>query len=439
MLTEPLALLTYCVPLVLFVLFWQRRQRRIHVASVAVRESAVASGLTEPASLHPVINASTCIGCSACIAACPEMPDHQVLGLIRGKATLIGPTDCIGHGACFTACPVGAITLVLGTERRGVDIPQVGPDFQTNVPGIFVAGELGGMGLIRNAITQGRQAIDSIRALPGIGRGKGLDVVIVGAGPAGFAASLAAMEHGLRCVTIEQDTLGGAVAHYPRGKIVMTAAADLPIVGRMRLKDSSKESLLSFWREVEADTGVKIRYGERLASVAPGPDGFAVVTTKGSYSARAILLAIGRRGTPQKLGVPGEDLPKTTYRLIEPEQYRDRRVLVVGGGDSAIEAACSLADLAAVDVTLAYRSAAFTRAKQRNRELVQSAAAEGRLRLLLQSTVTAIEPEQVRLDQSGRSLLLPNDTVIVSAGGVLPTPFLHSIGVVVERKFGTAL
>jgi thioredoxin reductase/Pyruvate/2-oxoacid:ferredoxin oxidoreductase delta subunit len=437
--TEPLALLTYCLPLVLFILFWQRQQRRIHAESISVRESNLASGLTEPASLHPVINPSTCIGCGACVAACPEMPEHQVIGMIQGKATLVGPTDCIGHGACFTACPVGAITLVLGTERRGVDIPQVGPDFQTNVPGIFVAGELGGMGLIRNAITQGRQAIDSIRALPGIGRGKDLDVLIVGAGPAGFAASLAAMEHGLRCVTVEQDALGGAVAHYPRGKIVMTSAAELPLVGKMQLKDSSKESLLKFWREVEADTGVRIRYGERLVSVAPRAAGFTVVTTRGSYAARAILLAIGRRGTPQKLGVPGEDLPKTTYRLIEPEQYRDRRVLVVGGGDSAIEAACSLADVAAVDVTLAYRSAAFTRAKQRNRERVQSAATAGRLRLLLESTVTAIEPEQVRLDQAGRGLVLPNDTVIVSAGGVLPTPFLHSLGVVVERKFGTPL
>jgi thioredoxin reductase/NAD-dependent dihydropyrimidine dehydrogenase PreA subunit len=437
--TELLGILTYLLPLLLFVLLWQRRQRRIHVASVAARDSAVESGLTEPASLHPVIDASLCIGCGACVAACPEMPEHEVLGMIRGKAALIGPTDCIGHGACFTACPVGAIALVLGTERRGVDIPQVGPDFQTNVPGIFVAGELGGMGLIRNAIAQGRQAISVIRALPAIGRGKDLDVLIVGAGPAGFAASLAAMELRLRYVTVEQDTLGGAVAHYPRGKIVMTSVAELPLVGRMKLKDSTKESLLRFWRQVEVDTGVKIRYGERLVSVLPGPNGFTAVTTKGSYSARAILLAIGRRGTPQKLGVPGEDLPKTTYRLIEPEQYRDRRVLVVGGGDSAIEAACSLADEPAVDVTLAYRSAAFSRAKRRNRERVKSAADNGRLRLLMQSTVTAIEPGQVRLDQDGKSVVLPNDTVIVNAGGVLPTPFLNSIGVSVERKFGVVL
>jgi len=436
---EPLALLTYSVPLLLFIVFWQRRQRRIHVASVAVLEDAVASGLTEPASLHPLVNESLCIGCAACVAACPEMPEHKVLGMIRGKASLIGPTDCIGHGACFTACPVGAITLVLGTERRGIDIPQVGPDFQTNVPGIFVAGELGGMGLIRNAINQGCQAIDSIRALPGIGRGNELDVLIVGAGPAGFAASLAAMRHGLRYATIEQDTLGGSVAHYPRGKIVMTSPAELPMVGKVRLSDTSKESLLKFWRKVEADTGVRIRYGERLLSAAPGKAGFTATTTKGSYQARAILLAIGRRGTPQTLGVPGEDLPKTTYRLIEPEQYRDRRVLVVGGGDSAIEAACSLAEASAADVTLSYRSSAFTRAKQRNRERVQGAAAEGRVRLLFESTVTAIEPDKVRLNQSGKPVVLPNDTVIVNAGGVLPTPFLNSLGVAVERRFGTAL
>jgi thioredoxin reductase (NADPH) len=436
---EPLALLTYSVPLLLFIVFWQRRQRRIHVASVAVLEDAVASGLTEPASLHPVVNESLCIGCAACVAACPEMPEHKVLGMIRGKASLIGPTDCIGHGACYTACPVGAITLVLGTERRGIDIPQVGPDFQTNVPGIYVAGELGGMGLIRNAINQGCQAIEAIRALPGIGRGNELDVLIVGAGPAGFAASLAAMKHGLRYATVEQDTLGGSVAHYPRGKIVMTSPAELPMVGKVRLSDTSKESLLAFWRKVEADTGVRIRYGERLLSASPGKAGFTAVTSKGSYSARAILLAIGRRGTPQTLGVPGEDLPKTTYRLIEPEQYRDRRVLVVGGGDSAIEAACSLADASAADVTIAYRSSAFTRAKQRNRERIQGAAAEGRVRVLFESTVAAIEPDKVRLNRSGKPVVLPNDTVIVNAGGVLPTPFLNSLGVAVERRFGTAL
>jgi thioredoxin reductase/NAD-dependent dihydropyrimidine dehydrogenase PreA subunit len=436
---EPLALFTYTVPLLLFIVLWQRGQRRIHVASVAVLEDAISAGLTEPASLHPLVNESACIGCAACVAACPEMPDHKVLGMIRGKAALIGPTDCIGHGACHAACPVGAITLVLGTERRGIDIPQVGPDFQTNVPGIFVAGELGGMGLIRNAITQGSQAIDSIRKLPGIGRGKDLDVLIVGAGPAGFAASLAAMEHGLRYVTVEQDTLGGSVAHYPRGKIVMTAPAKLPMVGKVRLKDTSKESLLEFWRQVEAATGVRIRYGERLLSVSRGKDGFTAVTSKGSYPVRTILLAIGRRGTPQTLGVPGEDLPKTTYRLIEPEQYRDRRVLVVGGGDSAIEAACSLAEASAADVTIAYRSKAFTRAKQRNRERVQSAAAEGRVRVLFESTVTAIEPDQVRLKHSGRPVVLPNDTVIVNAGGVLPTPFLNSMGVAVEQRFGAAL
>ena len=217
----------------------------------------------EPPTLHPEIDHRLCIGCTNCVAACPEQGSHQVLGMIRKKAHLVGPTNCIGHGACKAVCPVNAITLVFGTAKRGVDIPFINPDFQTNVPGIFIAGELGGMGLIRNAVEQGRQAMVSIADLVKPPHQNTLDVVIVGAGPAGFSATLSATELRLKHVTVEQEELGGTVAHFPRRKLVMTQPADLPIVGKMPFTEVQKETLIDYWREVEQKTGIIISYDER--------------------------------------------------------------------------------------------------------------------------------------------------------------------------------
>ncbi len=188
------ALLVYGAPLLLFYALFVRSKRVKQKRSLAIKEENEKIGLTEPTSLHPIIDLNLCKGCGACVGACPER-DKQVLGLIAGKSELINPTYCIGHGACKTACPFDAITLVFGTEKRGVDIPHVSPEFETNVPGLYIAGELGGMGLIRNAIVQGVQAMDCIskhiseKNIPGLH-----DVVIVGAGPAGFAATLGAMK-----------------------------------------------------------------------------------------------------------------------------------------------------------------------------------------------------------------------------------------------------
>ncbi|MFQ5575347.1 MAG: NAD(P)-binding domain-containing protein [Terriglobia bacterium] len=402
--------------------------------ALAVRDEAVRAGMTEPPSLHPVINPSRCIGSSSCVTACPE---HQILGIIAGKAQLINPANCIGHGACKTACPTDAITLVFGTEKRGVDIPVVSPTFETNVPGIFIAGELGGMGLIRNAIEQGRQAIESIRKLDRIGRGPHLDVLIVGAGPAGFSASLGAMQHRLRYVTVEQDSLGGTVFHYPRRKLVMTAPAELPMVGKVKFRETTKEELLEFWQRVARQTRVKINYKERVEEIAKNGHDFKVETTRGTYHTRAVLLAIGRMGTPRKLGVHGEDHPKGVYRLIDPEQYRGQHVLVVGGGDSALEAAASISEEPDTVVTLSYRADAFTRAKEKNRQKVKRAEAVGRLKVLMKSEVKKIAERHVQIDQEGKLMDIRNDAVIICAGGILPTDFLKKIGITCETKYGT--
>jgi thioredoxin reductase len=333
---------------------------------------------------------------------------------------------------------VNAITLVFGTETRGLDIPLLGSNFETSQPGIFIAGELGGMGLIRNAIEQGRQAMDAIRAVTGKNSGYEYDVLVVGAGPSGFSASLAAKSHGMKYKTIEQDTLGGTVAHYPRGKLVMTAPVDLPLYGKVRFKDTSKEALLDFWENVEAKSGVEISYRERLENITPDGDGFIATTTRGEYRVRAVLLAIGRRGTPRKLGVPGEDQNKVMYRLVDPEQFKGQHVLVVGGGDSALEAAISLSEEEGTQVTLSYRSESFSRAKQRNRDAVDQAKNSKRMRVLMSSQVKNIGENDVSIAHDDSESTFPNDAVIVCAGGILPTPFLKKIGVEVETKFGTA-
>jgi thioredoxin reductase (NADPH) len=428
-------LVMYFVPMVMIWALYLRRQRNRQQAVIALRDAARRDGLTEPSSLHPVIDPMRCIGCGSCVNACPE---HTVLGLINHKAELINPTYCVGHGACKAACPEDAITLVFGTEKRGVDIPLVKPNFETNVPGMFIAGELGGMGLIRNSVEQGRQAMDSISKLKGIGQGSGLDVVIVGAGPAGFSASLAAMERKLRFVTVEQDTLGGTVAHFPRGKVVMTAPMNLPLIGKVKITETRKEALMELWQDVQSKTGLKINEGERVEEIQKKDEGFLVKTSRATYETRAVLLAIGRRGTPRTLGVPGEEQSKVVYRLIDPEQYRGRHVLVVGGGDSALEAATSIADEADSTVTLSYRAEAFSRCKEKNRRKVQEAETAGRLRVLLQSQVKEITANRVSLDHKGQTVDLPNDAVIVCAGGILPTAFLKTIGIDVETKFGTA-
>ena len=428
----------YLLPVLAIIVWYMRRHNRLERESLHALKLATEAGMLEPPTLHPEIDPLVCIGCKSCVAACPEQDAHPVLGMIGKKARLIGPSDCIGHGACKTVCPVGAIKLVFGTATRGVDIPVVNPNFETDMPGIFIAGELGGMGLIRNAIEQGRQAMQSIGELLKVGHDNQLDLVIIGAGPAGFAATLAAKVDNLKSVTVEQEALGGTVAHFPRRKLVMTQPAELPIIGKTRFKEVQKEDLIEFWKNAEQQSGIAINYDERVDSIEParGKHGYVVTTNRAVYDTRVVLLAIGRRGSPRQLGVPGEDLPKVAYRLIDAEQYRNQNVLVVGGGDSALEAATSIAAEPGTKVTLSYRSGAFSRAKQKNREKVEAMRSAGRLKVLFNSNVKEIRPDSVLISLKDKVGQLPNDSVIVSAGGILPTAFLQKIGIKVETKWG---
>ena len=389
----------------------------------------------EPASLHPRIDLERCIGSGSCVAVCPE---NDVLAVIDGHARVVNPTSCIGHGECMRACPVDAIELVLGTERRGVDIPLVGSDFSTNVPGLYVVGELGGMGLVYNAMTQALQCVEGLRKDLGPASQGAHQVLIVGAGPAGIAAGLAAKAAGLDYALVDQHSIGGTVLHYPRHKIVMTRPVELPLYGRLKVTEVRKEALLEAWHDILDRTGLEVRTGVRVDAITADPIGpFRVETSAGPIMAERVILAMGRRGTPRKLEVPGEEQGKVVYRLIEPEAYRGLKCLVVGGGDAAVEAAVTLGD-AGAEVHLAHRKGVFDRIKRKNQDRLDASAAAGKVTILTNTTVSGIAKDSVDLMVDGEKHKLPNDRVIILIGGVLPTAFLNAAGVQIATFRGQA-
>lgn len=421
----------------LIIWFYLRSQSRSSAAIGQKVEEAKIAGLHEPVSLHPVIDVNTCIKSGACIKACPE---EDIIGIMNGRATVINASRCVGHGACFHACPVEAISLCIGTEKRGVDLPHVSQEYETNVPGIFIAGELGGMGLIRNGVEQGRQAMEYVNR--SLGKSKGgdtTDVVIVGAGPAGISASLMAKKLGLSSVILEQETLGGTVATFPRSKIVMTSPMELPMYGKVKLYNTSKSELLDLWLEVTSKNGIHIKEKSRVESIEKGGNEFTIAVANGeTLKAKRVLLAIGRRGTPRKLGVPGEMSEKVAYRLLEPELIEDKDIVVVGGGDSAIESALLLADNNRV--TLSYRKDKFSRLKPKNNERIMKAIEDGTIQIRYNTNVTEIGKDNILIKhEDGNIEELPNDLVYVFAGGILPTKFLESMGINITKRYGDAL
>lgn len=423
--------------IVIILLVYIKKQRRESKEVDVKIEHAKEEGIHEPVSLYPVVDPNRCIKSGACIDACPE---HDILGIRNGKATIINASHCIGHGACFRACPVEAISLWIGTEKRGVDLPDVGPTFETNVPGIYIAGELGGMGLIKNAVSQGKEAVENIVKTIKKDVKADYDLIVVGAGPAGISATLAAKKYNLKVLTLEQDTLGGTVYTFPRSKIVMTSPMDLPLYGKIKFRETSKSELLELWHTVLSKNDIQIKENSKVEAIVPEGKIFKVETTAGeTYTTKTVLVAIGRRGTPRKLNIKGEDTEKVAYRLLEPEEIKNKNILVVGGGDSAIESALLLAD--ENKVTLSYRSESFSRLKVRNAESINEAIKNKTITVIFNSNIVAIDTDTITysIKDSADVLKLKNDLVYIFAGGELPTQFLKKIGIDVTTKYGESV
>jgi len=322
----------------------------------------------------------------------------------------------------------------MASPGMSADLPVLSAQQETNLPNLFIAGELGGLALIKNAINQGRDCVDTIASranalrngsAPGV-----LDLLIVGAGPAGISASLRAMERKLNYLTIEQDEIGGTVAKFPRQKLVMTSPVELPLYGKFKKLELSKEDLIALWKSLLQRSDFNVRTGEKVENIQKGGDRiFTVVSDKGQYRARAVILGLGRSGNPRKLGVKGEDLPKVMYRLIETDHYINKRILVVGGGDSAVEAAMGLANQKGNSVTLSYRREAFGRIKERNARRIQEYIRSKRVEVLFNSLPTEFRSDAAILQVNGSSRQIPNDYVWVFAGGEPPRAFLEKIGV----------
>ncbi len=419
--------------LVVMIIYLRRQRKASRIVSEKI-ELAKKEGTHEPVSLHPVIDINQCIQTGACIAACPE---KDILGIKDGKATTINASQCIGHGACFHACPTEAITLCIGTEKRGVDLPHVNYNFETNIPGIFIAGELGGMGLIKNAVEQGKQAAENIARSVHKNHKADYDLLIVGAGPAGISATLTARKHQLKSITLEQDSLGGTVFNFPRSKIVMTAPMNLPLYGKVKLYETSKAVLLEIWNKALSKNQVSIVENTKVESIVSENGYFRVGTNKGTeITTHRVLLATGRRGTPRKLNIPGEATEKVAYRLLEPEDIQGKNIMVVGGGDSAVESAMLLAGQN--NVILSYRKDTFQRIKPKNKERIEQAIQEGKLDVRFNTNLTRIEEKEVVLASTldGSKETLKNDLVYIFAGGELPTGFLKKIGLEITKKYG---
>jgi thioredoxin reductase (NADPH) len=424
-----------CLIVIFFYLWRQRRNSKKVEAKI---EKAKQEGLFEPVSLHPVVDPNKCIATGACITACPE---KDILGIVNGKATPINASHCVGHGACFLACPTKAITLVIGTETRGVDLPHINQYFESNVEGIYIAGELGGMGLIKNAVEQGKQAVENIAKTVKKHPETTYDLIIVGAGPSGISASLTAKKHHLKSITLEQDTLGGAVFSFPRSKIVMTSPMDLPLHGKLKLFETSKPELLNLWKDLIRKHEIEVKENTRVESIIPGKGFFIVKTGSGEdLTSSFVLLAIGRRGTPRKLGVIGEGLEKVAYRLLEVENIQGKEIVVVGGGDSAIESALLLS--VQNNVILSYRNEAFSRIKPGNMEKIRSAMTGHTIDVRFNTAILEITKDEVvigSVTDNENKQTIRNDLVYIFAGGELPTQFLEKAGINVNKKFGEAI
>lgn len=383
----------------------------------------------------PQIDAMTCLGCSACVDACP----YDVLALEAYVAKVARPQDCCGLTTCEERCPNGSLVVHDGEPID--DRPAVTGTLESaDVPGLYLAGDLTGMPLIRNAINQGAVAVQSAVASGRAAHGDMLDLVIVGAGPAGLSAALQAKKEGLRFVMVDQGDLAQSIQSFPRGKLVFDQPLTVPLVGDLWLAESTKEELLRHWTRIVRAQALPLHTHHRVTSIVRDPGGFWVSCVRPDegtvqFSAAQVVLAIGRRGTPRRL--PGPIDPSMEdhvfYSLADARSFAQRRCLVVGLGDVAMEAALALSYAPGTTVTVVARGDDFRRGKARNIEAMRTAEAAGRLEIRWNSAVESIVSQTAVVRSGESSTPVPTDAVFVLIGSIAPWEFLASAGV---RKAG---
>ncbi len=399
----------------------------------------------EPADELPLlhsINDDRCIGCEACVDACPT----KVLELVDHKARVIRFSDCVQCEQCANACPTTAMVMYrMGSTPQTLTVPELDDHFQTGIPGQYLIGEVAGKPLVKNAANLGRAVVEHItrdlaQRPPG---GAGVvDVAIVGSGPGGLSAGFTCIKNQLSCVVLEKEhVLASTVSRYPKGKLFMAEPVDSGNVSYLPVFDASKEELVAAWQQVVDGSGLDVKLGEAVDTVVRGDDGmFTIKTTVSTYQARAVVLATGLRGKPRLLAVPGANLEKVQSRLDDPDVFAGQHVLVVGGGDSAVEAAMSLAEVGAT-VTLSYRGDGFKRCKQGNQKRLAEMSDANQLSVLLKSNVSEFTPDAVSIKLAdGTSATIPNHQAFVLIGADTPVNWLQTNGVrFIEREHLYAL
>jgi len=402
--------------------------RKTQKQAEARKAEATKLGIDRPRSQFPMIDRSSCIGCGSCVTACPE---GDVLAVVWGRAEVVNGQRCVGHGYCEIACPVGALKVGMGDVRSRPDIPQLSNVNETTLPNLFIAGELSGISLIRHAISQGKMTAEEIvNRCRSKQSGSETDLIVVGAGPAGLSAALTAKVNGLSCVVLDQYDVGGTILHYPRKKLVMTQPVDIPLYGKLKETEYSKETLLEIWQEISSSQQLDVRPGVRISKIRSANNELILESDSGEiYRSAHVVLALGRRGTPRKLNVPGEHLPKVLYSLVDAQSFSDKRILVVGGGDSAIEAAVGLARQSGNEVSLSYRKEALLRIKKKNQINADKMIAAGKIKAYFSSNVKQIDPEAVALTTSEGEVSLLNDYAFIMVGGEPPYEMLKAAGI----------
>jgi thioredoxin reductase/ferredoxin len=413
----------------LFTMLSARKRQQVLVAPPAT---------VGPRILVHDINDDRCTGCDACVAVCPT----NVLDLVSNKSRVLRFEDCIQCEACMTACPTEALVMFPeGTMPPPLKVPEIDENFQTAIMGQYLIGEVAGKPLVKNAANLGRVVVEHILTsgmrVGALGRGETtVDVVIVGSGPGGLSAALTCVQRGLSYVVLEKEQMiASTITRYPKGKLVMAEPYDTMNLSLLPVFDSSKESLIPIWTELIERIGVVIRQGESVEQVTRQQDGtFETRTTVNTYRSQRVILSIGTRGKPRTLQVPGENLPKIFSLLEDPDVWAGRAALVVGGGDSACEAALALADSGA-KVTISYRGKGFNRAAPKNKQAIERYAAEGRIKAKLGSQVIVFDETSVTLALAdGSQKKYANDATFVLIGADPPVQWLEKMGVrFVER------